>query len=126
MNADLWLAANTSPPYTSLPTEHRQFIQKGLIQSFAPDAIRDEHEFTAKTTTGRLKVNCVAFTDDFHHDLDTSAVAVYYEPEHRLSDQVILEHMIFCGAPFVFIGRERELLPYGMKLNGKLEPQRLG
>lgn len=127
MNADLWPAANASPPYTPLPSEHRQFIRTGLIQShFAPVAIRDEYEFTADNNAGRLKVNCVAFTDENSPGLDTSAVAVYYEPENRLPDQVILRHMIFSGAPFVFIGREHELLPYGMKQNGTPEPQRLG
>ena len=127
MNADFRLPASESLPYRPLPPEHRQFIYTGLIQSrFAPVAIRDEHEFTAKNKAGRLKVNCVAFTDDFHHDLDTSAVAVYYEPEYSVSDEVILKHMIFSGAPFVFIGRESKVLPYGIRLNGKPEPQQLG
>ncbi len=128
MNTNLWQPSPTVKlPYTPLPTELQYSIRAGLIQrNFSRNAIRYDHEFTAKNDLGRLKVHCVAFTNDSHHDPDTAAVAVYYEPENLVANETILDHMVFSGAPFVFIGRKSNILPYGMSANGKPEPKPLG
>ncbi|MGI0013751.1 MAG: HsdM family class I SAM-dependent methyltransferase, partial [Nitrososphaera sp.] len=71
-------------------------------------------------------VNCVAFADQRKWDPDTASVAVYYDPENRYPEPVILKQMAYSGAPFVFIGRQTKLLPYGMSFKTQLEPKPLG
>ncbi|MGH7492168.1 MAG: HsdM family class I SAM-dependent methyltransferase [bacterium] len=121
--------AGTPLAYFPLPQNYYQPIRQSLLAcSFLPNAIRDGHDFTVES--GRLRVNCVAFADQRQWDPDTASVAVYYDPENRYSEPVILDQMIYSGAPFVFIGRQRNLLPFGMNVNTnvntKIEPRSLG
>jgi hypothetical protein len=126
MNVDIW---RSSPelPFFPLPLEHLQSIRAGLIRrDFSPNAIRSDHEFTASNKTGRLKVNCVAFTDELHCVPDTAAMALYYDPEGRIADETILDQMAFSNAPFVFIGRKEQVLPYGISGLGGTGSTRIG
>lgn len=126
MSAAIWQQPfDTSLAYFPFPQEYFHPIRKSLIEcSFLSDAIRDDHDFTVKG--GRLRVNCVAFADQRQFDPDTASVAVYYDPENRYPEPVILDHMAYSGAPFVFIGRKTQLLPYGMSFKAQLEPKPLG
>jgi hypothetical protein len=112
-------------PYVSLPPAFEIFFQNGLRQKFSPDAIKSKYTFTADNSNGRQEVNWAAFTSDAYHDLDTAAITVYYDPDEHFADQTIVERIAFAGAPFVFIGRQNEVLPYGIHKNGKVEPIRL-
>ncbi len=99
---------------------------QGFQRGFMLDYIRQNHEFTAKNKTGRLRVNIAVFTDKENCDIDTSAVSVYYEPTRYFSDEVIVEQVALSGSPFIFVARENEVKPYGVNVNGKVRPVPLG
>ncbi|MEW6587374.1 MAG: N-6 DNA methylase, partial [Nitrospirota bacterium] len=101
-------------------------IQSGLEQRFLRDAIRSEHEFTASNKEGRVKVNYAAFTNQLHHDIDTAAITVYYDPEEQFYNDRIITQLAFTGAPFILIGRKERIHPFGISYNGGLEPVPLG
>ncbi len=113
-------------PYVPFPEEYKFSIQSGLEQKFQKEAIRSDHEFTAKNKDGRVKVNYAAFTDSLHCDLDTAAVTIYYDPEDQFSNQNILTQLAFTGAPFILVGRKDQIQPFGFRVNGRPEPVSLG
>jgi hypothetical protein len=126
MNSNLGqLLFQTDLPFIPLPPTYRQLIQTGLENRFSSHSIRNEYEFTAHNKSGRLKVNYAAFTSDTHYDLDTAAVAIYYEPSGTISEEFILDQLALCGAPFVFVGRKEDIHPFGMNANGKPTPYSL-
>lgn len=112
-------------PFSPLPLNYTRLIQVGLEHQFPLHSIRIQHEFTAQSKSGRLQVNYAAFTSDTHYDPDTAGVVIYYEPSGSISNETILNQMALCGAPFVFIGREKTIDPFGMNANGKPAPYAL-
>lgn len=111
--------------YTPFPPDLEGFINRGLQHKFLSGAIIREHEFTARNANGRQKVNCLAFTSDLYHDLDTAAVTIYYDPEHIYNDEFIINRIAYSGAPFAFIGRQTHIFPFGLHTNGKIQALKL-